>query len=349
MLSLRTAVLTLAITGLTITVTTLAHAQGTEEDGASTLAEAARTLEWRPIGPAVISGRVSNLAIHPTKRSTWYVATASGGLWKTTNAGTTFDPIFDNEGSYSIGVVTLSPCNANTVWVGTGENNAQRSVSYGDGVYKSEDGGRSWTNTGLGESSQIGSIVIDPRDCNTVYVAAHGKVFGGGGERGLFKTTDGGETWDLVLETENEWTGVNEVVMDPRDPDMLLAVTWQRNRRQFGYIAGGPGSSIWRSSDGGETWTDSKSGLPSSELGRIGLAKSPANPDVVYAIVEAASNGGFYRSTDNGVSWERRSDRATVGLYYQEIFRDPGRSEQARRQSRALDRPRRHRPPPHRL
>ena len=290
---------------------------------APTLASAARTLRWRSIGPAVISGRISDLAIHPTKRSTWYVATASGGLWKTTNAGTTFDPIFDGEDSYGIGVVKLSPCNPNTVWVGSGENNAQRSISYGDGVYKSEDGGRSWTNMGLKESSQIGSIVIDPRNCNVVYVAAHGKVWGDGGGGGLYKTEDGGTTWALILETENQWTGVNEVVMDPRDPDMLIAVTWQRNRRQFGYIAGGPGSSIHRSHDGGETWTESKSGLPGGELGRIGITKSPVDPDVVYAIVEAASNGGFYRSTDNGVSWQRRSNRSTIGLYYQEIFADP--------------------------
>jgi photosystem II stability/assembly factor-like uncharacterized protein len=326
MLSRPASVLIAALTGLfTLTGVIPAQSQGTGEDGTSapTLASAARSLEWRSIGPAVISGRISDLAIHPTQRSTWYVATASGGLWKTTNAGTTFDPIFDDQGSYSIGVVTLSPCTANTVWVGTGENNSQRSVSYGDGVYRSDDGGGSWTNVGLEESSQIGSIVIDPRDCNTVYVAAHGKVFGSGGGGGLYKTTDGGATWELVLETANAWTGVNEVVMDPRDPDMLLAVTWQRNRRQFGYIAGGPGSSVWRSHDGGDTWTESKRGLPSSELGRIALAKSPVNPDVVYAIVEAASNGGFYRSTDNGVSWESRSDHFTIGLYYQEIFADP--------------------------
>ena len=317
------------VTALTLTTPAMAQRRGGgsgEDDdstGAPTLASAARSLRWRSIGPAVISGRISDLAIHPTKRSTWYVATASGGLWKTTNAGTKFDPIFDKEGSFAIGVVSLSPCNPNVVWVGTGENNAQRSVSYGDGVYKSEDGGRSWKNMGLKESSQIGSIVIDPRDCNTVYVAAHGPVFKGGGERGLYKTTDGGKTWNLVLETKNEWTGVNEVVMDPRNPDVLIVSTWQRARRQFGYIAGGPGSGIMRSTDGGETWTKSQRGLPSGELGRVGLAMSPANPDVVYAIVEAASNGGFYRSTDNGVSWQRRSNRSTIGLYYQEIFADP--------------------------
>ncbi|MFQ5704987.1 MAG: glycosyl hydrolase [Gemmatimonadales bacterium] len=314
---------------LTVLITTVpadAQRRGGDDDadkGAPTLASAARSLLWRSIGPAVVSGRISHIAVHPTKRSTWYVATASGGLWKTENAGTTFDPIFDDQGSFAIGVVSLSPCNPNVVWVGTGENNAQRSVSYGDGVYKSEDGGRSWKNMGLKESSQIGSIAIDPRDCNTVYVAAHGPVFKGGGERGLYKTTDGGETWSLLFETKNEWTGVNEVVMDPRNPDVLIASTWQRARRQFGYIAGGPGSGIMRSTDGGKTWKSSQRGLPSGELGRIGLAISPADPDVVYAIVEAASKGGFYRSSDNGVSWQRESDRVTVGLYYQEIFADP--------------------------
>ena len=325
MLARRFSILAGFATLLCLTLTTPALAQRGEErgDSAPTLASAARSLRWRSIGPAVVSGRISDLAIHPTRRSTWYVATASGGLWKTTTAGTTFEPIFDDQGSFALGVVTLSPCNPNVVWVGTGENNSQRSVSYGDGVYKSEDGGRSWKNMGLEESSQIGSIVVDPRDCDVVYVAAHGPVFRGGGERGLYKTTDGGGTWERVLETANEWTGVNEVVMDPRDPDILIAATWQRERRQYGYIAGGPGSGISRSTDGGETWTESKSGLPSSELGRIGLAKSPVDPDVVYAIVEAESDGGFYRSTDNGVSWQRRSDHTTIGLYYQELFADP--------------------------
>ena len=205
---------TAIVTALVLTTPVLAQRGGGDQgdggDSAPTLASAARSLRWRSIGPAIISGRVSDLAIHPTRRSTWYVATASGGLWKTTNAGTTFDPIFDDQGSFALGVVTLSSCNPNVVWVGSGENNSQRSVSYGDGVYKSEDSGRSWKNMGLRESSQIGSIVIDPRDCNVVYVAAHGPVFKGGGERGLYKTTDGGDTWELVLEAENEWSGVNE-------------------------------------------------------------------------------------------------------------------------------------------
>ena len=287
------------------------------------LASAVSGLRLRSIGPALLSGRVSDVAVHPTNRKIWYVATASGGLWKTTNAGTTFTPIFDDQGSYSIGVVVIDPKNPNVVWVGTGENNAQRSVAYGDGVYRSIDGGRTWQNLGLRESEHIGKILIDPRNSDVVYVAAQGPVFKSGGDRGLFKTTDGGKTWSKVLDG-GEWGGVADVVMDPRNPDVLIASTWQRARRQWGYIAGGPESGLHRSTDGGATWNKVQRGLPTEELGRIGLAISLANPDVVYAIVEAANRrGGFYRSSDNGVNWERRSDHNTIGLYYAEIFADP--------------------------
>ncbi|MFQ6099222.1 MAG: glycosyl hydrolase, partial [Armatimonadota bacterium] len=287
------------------------------------LERAVAGLRFRSIGPGVISGRISDIAVDPTHRSTWYVATASGGLWKTTNAGTSFSPIFDGEGSYSIGVVALDPKNSNVVWVGTGENNAQRSVSYGDGVYKSIDGGGTWKKMGLEQSEHIGKILVDPRNSDVVYVAAQGPVFSGGGDRGLYKTTDGGETWTKILDG-GEWAGVSDVVMDPRDPDILIAAVWQRARRQWGYIAGGPESGLHRSTDGGETWVKSQRGLPSEELGRIGLAISPVDPDVVYAIVEAANGkGGFYRSRSSGVSWQRMSDRSTIGLYYQEIFADP--------------------------
>jgi photosystem II stability/assembly factor-like uncharacterized protein len=293
-----------------------------EERPRDPLQAAIGALRFRSIGPAVVSGRISDVAIDPTNKSIWYVAAASGGLWKTTNAGTSFSPIFDGEGSYSIGEVVIDPNNSNVVWVGTGENNAQRSVSYGDGVYKSIDGGRSWTNLGLPQSEHIGRILIDPRNSDVVYVAAQGPVFNGGGDRGLYKTADGGKTWNKILDG-GEWAGVSDVVMDPRNPDVLIASVWQRARRQFGYIAGGPESGLHRSTDGGETWTRSQRGLPSGDLGRIGLAISPVDPDVVYAIVEAASNGGFYRSQNNGVRWERMSDRVTIGLYYQEIEADP--------------------------
>jgi len=298
-----------------------AGADSTQRDP---LERAVGALRLRSIGPAVISGRISDIAVDPTDFSTWYVATASGGLWKTTNAGTTFSPVFDGEGSYSIGVVTIDPNNPNVVWIGTGENNAQRSVSYGDGVYKSQDGGRSWRNMGLKTSEHIGKILVDPRNSDVVYVAAQGAVFNGGGERGLYKTTDGGATWNRILEGANEWTGVTDIVMDPRNPEVLIAATWQRARRQWGYVAGGPGSSVQRSTDGGATWTRSQRGLPSGEFGRVGLAISEVDPDVVYAIVEAAeSRGGFFRSQDNGVTWQRMSDESTSGNYYSELFADP--------------------------
>jgi photosystem II stability/assembly factor-like uncharacterized protein len=280
-------------------------------------------LRWRSIGPAMMSGRISDLAIHPAQPRTWYVAAASGGLWKTTNAGTTFTPIFDSQSTYSIGVVTIDPRSPNTVWVGTGENNYQRAVAYGDGVYRSEDGGKSWTNLGLKSSEHIGRILIDPRNSNTVYVAAQGPVWSAGGERGLYKTTDGGKTWARIL-GGGDWVGVNDVQLDPRNPDVLIASTHVRHRRVWGQVSGGPESAIHRSTDGGATWKKITSGLPTEELGRIGLAISPKDPDVVYAVMEAANGrGGFYRSTDGGASWSRMSDSNTSGLYYAEVFADP--------------------------
>ena len=285
-------------------------------------ARAVGAMRLRSIGPAVISGRISDVAVHSTNRNIWYVATASGGLWKTTNHGVTFSPIFDGEGSYSIGAVVIDAQHPNVVWVGTGENNAQRSVAYGDGIYKSIDGGKTWANMGLKASEHIGPILIDPRNTDVVYVAAHGPVFSGGGDRGLYKTTDGGKTWNKILDG-GEWAGVADVVMDPRDPDVLIASVWQRARRQWTFIAGGPESSLQRSTDGGATWSRVR-GMPSEELGRIGLAISPVKPDVVYAIAEAANDrGGFYRSRDNGVTWERMSDYTSTGNYYQEIVADP--------------------------
>ncbi|HSN88145.1 MAG TPA: glycosyl hydrolase, partial [Thermoanaerobaculia bacterium] len=186
-------------------------------------------LELRGIGPALTSGRIGDIAVDPTKPSTWYVAVASGGVWKTTNAGNTFTPIFDGQPVFSIGCVTVDPKNPLVVWVGTGENNSQRSVSYGDGVYRSEDGGKSWTRMGLEKSEHIGRILVDPRDSSTVFVAAQGPLWAPGGDRGLYKTTDGGKTWKAVL-TVSENTGVTDVVFDPENPDILYAAAWQRRR-----------------------------------------------------------------------------------------------------------------------
>ncbi|MHB0949579.1 MAG: VPS10 domain-containing protein [Gemmatimonadaceae bacterium] len=279
---------------------------------------------FRSIGPAMISGRISDLAVHPTDRKTWYIGVAAGGVWKTINAGTTWTPVFDGQASYAIGTVVIDSANPNVVWVGTGENNAQRAVAYGDGVYKSVDAGRTWQNMGLKESYHIGKIVIDPRNSDVVYVAAQGPLSTKGGDRGLFKTTDGGRSWRKIL-GGGTWAGASDLVMDPRNPDVLLATTWQRVRRTYGYIAGGPESAIWRSTDGGATWKKSQAGISlEGDLGRVGLAVSPVNPDVVYAIVEATGTGsGFYRSRDGGVSWQKMSGYSNIGLYYSEIFADP--------------------------
>ncbi len=280
-------------------------------------------LKLRAIGPAVTSGRISDFAVHPRNRAVYYVAVSSGGVWKTENNGSTWRPVFDSQGSYSIGVVRLDPNNPEVVWVGSGENNAQRSVGYGDGVYRSDDGGRNWKNMGLKESRHIGGMVIDPRDSNVVYVAAHGPLWGPGGDRGLYKTSDGGKAWSRVLEI-SENTGVNEVVMDPRNPDVLYASAWQRRLHVWTLVTGGPESGIHKTTDGGKTWTKLTSGLPADHVGRIGLAISPADPDVVYAIIAAADDKqGIYRTTNRGATWEKRSGTVTSGNYYQEIVADP--------------------------
>jgi photosystem II stability/assembly factor-like uncharacterized protein len=280
-------------------------------------------LKFRSVGPATHSGRIADFAVNPKNPAQYYVAVASGGIWKTDNAGTTYYPIFDSYSSYSVGCLRMDPNNENVIWAGTGENNNQRSVAYGDGVYKSMDGGKSWKNMGLKESEHIGMIQVDPRNSNVVYVAAYGPLWSAGGERGLYKTTDGGENWERILEID-EHTGVSEVHLDPRNPDLIYAVSHQRRRHVFTYLGGGPGSGIHKSTDGGKTWKRLKGGLPQGDyVGRIGLDISPADPDYVYAIVEATGGKkGFYRSTDRGESWEKRSSYATSGNYYQEIICD---------------------------
>ncbi len=280
-------------------------------------------LRFRALGPAFTSGRAAGFAVDPRDSNSYFVAVASGGIWKTTNDGTTWTPVFDAQGSYSIGTVVIDPKNPSTVWAGTGENNSQRSVSYGDGVYKSEDGGHTWHNMGLRKSEHIARILIDPRDSNVVYVAAPGPLWKGGGERGLYKTTDGGKTWTSLIKT-GEHTGVADVIMDPRNPDMLLAATHQRERRYFTLIHGGPESAIWRSVDAGKTWSKVGGGIPAGELGRIGLAYAPSNPSVIYAQIEAGEGrGGLYRSSDNGETWEKRNSFDMQGQYYAHVVVDP--------------------------
>ncbi|MEK6480361.1 glycosyl hydrolase [Catalinimonas sp. 4WD22] len=280
-------------------------------------------LKFRNVGPAITSGRIADFAVDPDNPKVYYVATASGGVWKTVNGGITYEPVFDSQGSYSIGCISMDPNNPNVIWVGTGENNNQRSVSYGDGVYKSVDGGKSWEHMGLKSSEHNGQILIDPRNSDVVYVAAIGPLWQEGGERGLYKTTDGGKSWEAILSID-EHTGINQLLMDPRNPDVLYAAAHQRRRHVFTYIGGGPGSGIYKSTDAGANWEKINKGLPETDLGRTGLSMSPANPEIIYAIVEAArGKGGFYRTTNRGASWEKMSDYVTSGNYYQEIVADP--------------------------
>ena len=280
-------------------------------------------LKFRSIGPALMSGRILDIAVDPVRRSTWYLATV-GGVWKTENAGVTWKPIFDGHGSYSIGCVAIDPRDRFTIWVGTGENNSQRSVGYGDGLYKSTNGGASFTKVGLENSEHIGRIVIHPDDSNTVYVAAQGPLWKSGGDRGLYKTTDGGKTWAPIL-TISENTGVNEVHLDPSNPDIMYASAYQRRRHTWTLINGGPEAGLYKSTDAGKSWKKINRGLPGGDKGRIGMAISPQNPEVVYAVVEAVGDaGGFYRSSNRGESWRRMSSYVTGSpQYYQELVACP--------------------------
>ncbi|MCD4694924.1 MAG: hypothetical protein K8S16_01690, partial [Bacteroidales bacterium] len=283
-------------------------------------------LAFRNIGPAFMSGRISDVAIHPEDDNTWYIAVGSGGVWKTTNAGITWQPLFDKQKSYSIGCLTIDPENPHVVWVGTGENVGGRHVGYGDGIYKSEDDGLSWKNMGLNESQHISKIIIHPKNSDVIWVAVQGPLWSKGGERGLYKSTDGGKSWTKILGDE-VWTGVTDLVIDPRNPDLLYAATWQRHRNIASYMGGGPGSGIHRSTDGGETWEELKKGLPESNMGKIGLAISPQKPDILYAAIELdRRTGGVYKSTNRGASWEKQSgavSSATGPHYYQELYACP--------------------------
>ena len=305
-----------------------ATARQAEETPSRMSAKTFEGLALRGIGPALMSGRIADIAIHPQHQSTWIVAVGSGGVWKTTNAGTTWTPVFDDQGSYSIGCVTIDPIHPEIVWIGTGENVGGRHVGFGDGVYRSLDGGQKFERMGLAHSEHISKIVVDPRTSNTVYVAAQGPLWSGGGDRGLFKTEDGGLTWTNVL-SAGEYTGVTDLLIDPRNPEVLYAATHQRLRSVAALVNGGPESGIHKSTDGGRTWRRLKQGLPEEDLGKIGLALSPQSPDVVYASIELGNRkGGFYRSENGGGSFEKRSDNVSGGTgphYYQEIYASPHR------------------------
>ena len=283
-------------------------------------------MKLRNIGPAFLSGRIADIAIHPKNENVWYVATGSSGVWKTENSGTTWKPIFDREASYSTGCVTIDPNDNSIIWIGTGENVGGRHVAYGDGVYKSTNGGKSWTNMGLKKSEHISKIIVHPNNSDIVWVASQGPLWSSGGERGLYKTIDGGKNWKKVL-GGNEWTGVTELVIDPRNPNNLYAATWQRHRTVAALMGGGPDSGLHRSIDGGETWEKLKTGLPNSNIGKIGLAISPQKPDVLYAALELErTKGAVYKSEDRGSSWTKMSNTVSGGTgphYYQELYTSP--------------------------
>lgn len=282
-------------------------------------------LKWRGIGPAITSGRIVDIAVPegPSNvgATTFYAAAASGGLWKTTNGGTTFEPVFDHQSSISIGDIAIAPSNPEIVWVGTGEANNQRSSSWGDGIYKSVNGGRNWASMGLKNTQHIGRIVIHPTNPDVVYVAAVGPLWGPGRERGLFKTTDGGKTW-INTKFISENTGFIDVAMDPSNSDLLYAAAYQRERRAYSFLGGGPEGGIYKTTDGGATWRQLTEGLPSGDVGRIGLTISKSNPAIVYAIVQARS-GGVFRSDDYGESWRKTNSANVTPWYYSQIRVDP--------------------------
>jgi photosystem II stability/assembly factor-like uncharacterized protein len=309
-----------------------ACAQSEEEANDNPLSESNFTgLEFRSVGPAFMSGRIADIEILADDPSTWIVGVGSGGVWRTDNAGTTWTPIFDDQEVFSIGTVTVDPSNPHTIWVGTGENTGGRHNGYGNGIYRSRDGGQSWEHLGLEDSQHISEIIVHPDDPNTIWVASQGPLWSAGGERGLFKSTDGGETWENVL-SAGEWTGVTSVVIDPRNPERLYAATWQHHRTVAAYIGAGPESGLHVSDDGGDTWRALSTGLPTGNLGKIGLAISPQDPDVVYAAIELdRRTGGIWRSSNRGESWTRMSDTVSGGTgphYYMELIASPHRFDQ---------------------
>ena len=280
-------------------------------------------LSFRSIGPAVTGGRVIDIAVNLSNQSEYYVASGHGSLWKSNNSGITFSPVFDGNKSYAIGSVEIDPSNSNVVWVGTGENKNQNNVIYGDGIYKSEDGGKSWKNMGLANSEHIGGIAIDPGNSMVVYASAYGSLRNPGGDRGILKTTDGGKTWNNVLKI-SEYTGCYEVHINPRYPNILYATAHQRMRNLYTGVSGGPESGIYRTLDNGVTWEKLSKGLPSENVGRIRMAISPVNPDVLFAIIEATEDDkGIYKSVDRGASWTKQSSYiSSYPFYFQKLYCD---------------------------
>ena len=296
---------------------------------------------WRNIGPANFGGRVADIAAIPSPSKTFYVATAGGGIWKTTNAGTTFRPIFDNQRVVSMGALAIAPSDTTQVWAGTGEQNSRNTIEPGMGIYKSTDGGKTWKLMGLEKTQHIGRIVVHPTNPNVVYVAALGAAWKSNPERGLYKTEDGGATWKLIKFVDDS-TGFIDVAMDPSNPQVLFASAYQRLRGPYFLNSGGKGSGLWKTSDGGATWTEIKGGgFPETKKGRIGLAIARSNPQIVYTLVEADTNpnpkpapgskaqtkSGLYRSDDGGQTWKFQNDQDTRPFYYSQVRVDPKNPE----------------------
>ena len=290
-------------------------------------ADALAGLAFRSIGPAITGGRIDDFAVVESRPSTFYVATASGGLWKTVNNGVTLEPVFDDQEVSSIGDVAVAPSDPSIVYVGTGEPNNRQSSSWGNGVYKSLDAGKTWIHLGLADTHHIGRVVVHPTNPDVVYVAALGHLWGPNKERGLFRTTDGGKTW-VNTKFIDEDTGFSDVAMDPESPQTLYAASYQRRRTPFGYNGGGPGSALWKTTNGGETWTKLTDGLPTQgDVGRIGIGVYRRDPRIVYALVEQAKDGGIYRSEDKGATWKKMSDTNPRPSYYSQVHVDPGNDQ----------------------
>src|SRR5262249_23949077 len=308
-----------------ITPVALAARPVDSQESNGKLEDVLKGLRFRAMGPANMGGRIDDFAVVETSPSTFYVGAATGGVWKTTNNGTTWEAMFDDAGSTSIGDVAVAPSERSVVWVGRGESNNRQSPSWADGVYRSLDGGRPWQTVGPRDSKHIGRIVIDPRDPNTVYVAATGHLWGSNKERGVYKTSDGGKTWIQSLFV-NEDTGATDIAIDPQSPWTLYAAMYQRRRAPFGFNGGGPSSGLYKTIDGGATWKKLTKDLPEGITGRIGVDVYRANPNIVYAVIEYAK-GGTFRSEDRGETWRKMSDTNSRPMYYGQIRIDPNNDQ----------------------